>query len=397
MSVEPLSRRELIALGAASAASLLPGVPAGASAPSEPPALGAPTAGPGFQPLETAPVELSGKVLIRPPDPRYALLGLPPFLFQSDRVTGYQRFYLDGDRDLYAAIARSDNPYIRVIATLRNEQNSPVLIMTPKSDPVAGALQPLPDFGSYVLEDPLTPDEEEALAEILSTLGRAIFDNPDLAVRGAMHDQWASGFEQLYVDPYVEERWGRIPTWYLLDEDGCTLRGVSLWELVGPPGPGADRDECIRQIAIALLMFVAKQIFAYISRRMGDAIREQGAELIRDPQVRNALGRLLDEAIRFGQGGDPGRLAGVLAETGARIVTQIGRAILAVIQSSLRWWDALAAAGSALVSVARVIRAIVTAVALAHTIYKIAKACAGPNAGHEMSRYGAGSASVSAR
>ncbi len=372
MSVEPLSRRELIALGAASAASLAPGLQAGPPHYTDPDAR---PAGSGFQPLETGPMELSGKVLIRPPDPRFAMLGLPPFLLQSDRVTGYQRFYLDGDRELYAAIARSDNPYIRVIATLRNTQNTPVLIMTPQSDPVPGALQPLPDFSADVSSDPFTLEEEQTLTELLSSLTRAIYDNPDPAQHGLMLDQLSSAFEQLAADPYLDGRLSRIPFTYLERQD-CLVEGVSLWELVGPPGAVADRDACILQICIALLGFLAGLVFNYMTPRLNQAIAQEAGALVQNPQVRTALGRILDAALDWiRNGGNPGRLAGTIAGEGARITAQLGAAILRAIRRGCRWSDAILAASTSAVWIVRVIRALATAISLAHTIYRIAQAC----------------------
>lgn len=316
--------------------------------------------------LTSEKILLSGKVL-----EYFGASATPPIsrlMFSSDRATGYTSFYLQGFESELLRIATSAEPYARLQGRFRND-SSLLLTFDLDQEPEQGSRQPLPDYNGPV---DMTIEEQGTAETMLEAYSRASFGGSDSYSALSVQDVAAHAFAKFRRDSSEEYRYDLIP--FAAFQTESQTEGVSLYRLVEE---SKDRNaDCLEEILTAIIMFLVGQVLVRTSPTTVRAVRTEARAILNNPGVRQAMQNILTAAKNIAKtNGD----IGVLVATIIRNLSNIGRdlagGVLRAIRASVSWWEYTIAAAACLATCVKAVKAAVTVVSLAHTLYKIGKAC----------------------
>ncbi len=345
-----------------------------------------PHAAPAITPITTSSVAVGGLLLAT------STPGLPAYVLQSDRATGFIPIYLEGSLPLAGLVGQHVTARGHLSNVLTGRSCAPpALVMTPMSvDPSTAQTPPIPHCDQTLEEVPLTYDEAATAEQVLTAYITATSANPDTISQSMIQDQAIQAlnsrtFAAAAADtPFVfveEDLPGDCVQCYNMEQffeylnaAGAAYKGpMPTLPDIGEPAIAAGCALAILRLVLGVLIGL---IVTFMPKRTLDAIETQARLLITNPAVLKAVTTIFKALQDLIAGTLTGKDVGPIVVAGIQaMAAPLGAALLALCKT-LSWTQyvlaALKAAGiwvQVAIWVARIAGVIANLVA-------IVKACA---------------------
>lgn len=301
-----------------------------------------------------------------------------PVMFQGNRVTGYTQFRLpDSDIVRLYSMAHAGQPDVKIVGRVQQVPGSQYLLLDPESI-VPWHPEPLPNWDATLEQEPLDPEEEDALLEFCRLSATAILAHPDSSMGQDFRENIVGAFTRLEDDSSWQNNAIQIPAMEYYDDDG-NLRHRSLYEAVRDHDNLLDMDACTRAIMFAVIFFVAQLVIGTLKTSTRNAVKNEALRLWRDPGVRGALNRMADVFTRRGlRGNQRGDLLRSALTNLITVAVQELSISLRLILKTLGFWQYVKVISRALAYVVAIASVVSAIFGLVTTMNELAKACGGP-------------------